>query len=143
MYATLLLIHSVLRWVLLILVIIALVRSIPGWSRNRLYQPIDNKLSLFALILAHTQALTGIVLYIVSPIVQAGLRDMGAAMKQAEIRFWVVEHIAGMIVAVALLTIGRVASKKKSSDRAKHKTIVVYFVLALILMLYLIPWERV
>jgi hypothetical protein len=37
-------------------------------------------------------------LYMVSPIVQSALADMGSAMKDKMLRFWAVEHIAVMIL---------------------------------------------
>ncbi len=65
---------------------------------------------------------------------------MGAAMKDTAARFWVVEHIFGMVVGIALITIGRVAAKKAADDKAKFKKIAVYFTLGLLIILATIPW---
>jgi hypothetical protein len=141
-YFILLNVHSILRWVVLILLIITIVKSLAGWIKNYDYLPLDDKFALFALIFVHTQLILGVILYFMSPIVRQGLQDMGAAMKNPVIRFWVVEHLVGMIISIALITIGRVASKKKPSSKAKHRTIFIYFTLGLIVMIAMIPWDR-
>ncbi|MGK7397619.1 MAG: cytochrome B [Candidatus Cyclobacteriaceae bacterium M3_2C_046] len=142
MYNIILNIHSILRWVLLLLLLITILKSLAGWLGNHTYKPMDNKLGLLSLIFTHTQLIFGLILYFISPIVATGLNDMGNAMKLPEIRFWTVEHIAGMLIAIALITIGRISSKKKSASRSKHKTVFIYFLIATIIMIAMIPWDR-
>jgi hypothetical protein len=88
------------------------------------------------MILVHTQLLLGFVLYFISPKVQAGLSDMGAAMKDEVLRFYVVEHLTAMLVAIVLITIGRIKAKKLENHTAKHKVIAVTFGVAYMLILY-------
>lgn len=45
-----------------------------------------------------------------------------------------------MVIAIALITIGRIASKKAAADNDKFKKVLVYFSLGLIIMLAMIPW---
>lgn len=142
MYNVLLNIHSVFRWILLLLLIFTILKALVGWVRNQPYQSSDDKLSLLTLIFTHTQLVIGFILYFMSPIVASGLQNMANAMKQPEIRFWTVEHLTGMLIAIILITIGRISSKKKSSPKAKFKTVVVYYSIGLVIMVYMIPWER-
>jgi predicted PurR-regulated permease PerM len=142
MYTGLLHTHSFLRWILLAVLIAAVAYSLYAWLAKKSYTKGHDRLASLSLIFSHTQFLIGLILYFISPIVQSGLQDMGAAMKNAEIRFWVVEHLVGMVVAVALVTIGRIASRKKDTDPARLKTQAIYFTIALVLMLLMIPWER-
>lgn len=100
----------------------------------------DNKLSLFSLISCHIMLLLGFLLYFVSPIVQSGLMNMGSAMKDPVLRFWTVEHLSVMIIGIALITLGRVRLKKLDNDAAKHKNIVIFFGIGLLLILSRIPW---
>lgn len=141
-YTILLNIHSVLRWVVLVIIIITIVKSLVGWIKNYDYLPLDDRFALFTLIFVHTQLILGFILYFTSPLVSLGLQDMSAAMKNPVLRFWVVEHLVGMLVSIALITIGRVASKKKSESKTKHRTIFIYFTIGLIVMLAVIPWDR-
>ncbi len=140
MYIGLLHLHSFLRYVLLALLIITIVKSFSGWFGKKSYSAADNKLSLFTMIAAHTQLLLGIILYSISEKVSEGWSDFAAAMKEPVLRFWTVEHISGMLIAITLITIGRITSKKSIKDISKHKKVALYFLCALLLILVSIPW---
>ena len=140
MYKGLLDLHSLLRYIALLLLIITIIKSFSGWLGKKPYETLDNKLSLFTLISTHLQLLIGLVLYFISPMVQAGLSNMGMAMKDPVLRFWTVEHISLMIVAIALITIGRISSKKATDSIVKHKKTALFFLVGLLLILVSIPW---
>jgi len=139
MYEILLRSHSGLRWIVLALMISAIVRAFTNMSGK--FTALDDKLSLFSLIAAHTQLLLGLGLYFISPFVKAAMQaGMGAAMKDSVLRFWLIEHIFGMIVGIALITVGRIAAKKATEDKAKFKKIAFYFTAGLVIILATIPW---
>lgn len=140
MYNALLHSHSGLRWIVLILILGSLGKAISGMASGGQFGALDNKLSLFSLISSHIMLLLGFVLYFVSPIVQSGLMNMGSAMKDPILRFWTVEHISVMLIGIALITVGRVRLKKLDTDVAKHKNILIFFGLGLLLILSRIPW---
>ena len=75
-----------------------------------------------------------------SPITKEALRNFGAAMDNAGLRFWAVEHVFGMVVAIALAHAGRARTKKLRDDAARHKVAAICFVLALVAILVSIPW---
>jgi hypothetical protein len=84
--------------------------------------------------------LFGILLYAwLSPITRQAFGDIGAAMKEASLRFWVVEHIFGMVIALALAHVGRVRIRKASLAR-RHRLAATFFGLALLAILLSIPW---
>ena len=140
MYEILLRSHSGLRWILLAVVLGAVVRAFTNMSSGK-FTALDDKLSLFSLITAHIQLLLGLGLYFISPFVKAAMEaGMGAAMKETVLRFWLVEHIFGMVIGIALITVGRVAAKKATTDKDKFKKIAVYFTIGLVVILSTIPW---
>jgi len=140
MYEILLRSHSGLRWVLLAVVLGAIFRAFTKMSSGK-FTPLDDKLSLFSLITAHIQLLLGLGLYFISPFVKAAMESgMGVAMKDSVMRFWLVEHLTGMIIGIALITIGRIAAKKATTDKEKFKKIAVYFTIGLLIILATIPW---
>jgi hypothetical protein len=94
----------------------------------------DNKLSLYLFISTHTQLLLGLILYFVSPAVIFS----GESMKDSVSRYWLVEHLAGMIIAVVLITMARITLKKLTDDTAKHKRMFVFNTLALVIILAMI-----
>lgn len=140
MYAGLLHAHSSLRYIILIVLIVAVVNAIMKWQSNKPFTAFDNKLSLYALIFSHIQLVIGLVLYFISPIVEGALSQMPEAMGETALRYWAVEHITAMIIGIALVTVGRVRSKKQATDLAKHKQIAIWMGLGLLVILASIPW---
>lgn len=140
MYIGMLHLHNLLRYVVVILLIVAVVKGFIGWFGKKDYTKADNKISLFLLIATHTQVLIGIILYFISPIVESGLNDFGAAMKNDILRFWTVEHGLSMLIAVVIITLGRRMSKNGRTDSIKHRRAAVYFTLAMVLIFSAIPW---
>ncbi len=132
MYEILLKSHSGLRYVVFLLIVLAILSAFIGWFGNKPFTGLHKKLNLFTLISAHLQATLGLVLYFVSPWVQLG--NMGAAMKDAGLRYWSVEHIAMMLIAVVLITIGYSKSKKQPLNTGKHGTIAIFYSLAVIII---------
>jgi ABC-type dipeptide/oligopeptide/nickel transport system permease subunit len=124
--------HSGLRWVVLILMLLAIVNSLI--SRN--YEKKHKMINLFAMISLHTQLLIGLGLYFISPRVQF----FDGWMKEASYRFYGMEHFLGMIVAIVLVTIGRKIAEKQSTDSDKHKKIRTFYTIALVIIIASIPW---
>jgi hypothetical protein len=142
MYAALLSLHSYLRWLILILEIVAIYKGYAGMTGNRPFGAGDRKVGLFLMIAAHTQLLVGLYLYFAGPWGFANIQNLGfgEVMKDKVARFYAVEHIFGMLVAIVLITIGRGASKKAIPDATKHKRGFWFFLVALIIILATIPW---
>jgi len=138
MYTGLLHTHSALRYIILIVLVLAIFKAISGWQQKSNYGKFEDKLALFSMIFIHLQLVVGIGLYFMSPKVM--LSDMATAMKIPAIRYYTVEHLLLMLIVVALVTIGRIASKKKSLDYLKHKTIAIYYGLAALLILVTVYW---
>jgi uncharacterized protein YacL len=136
MYTILLYIHSFLRYIILILLLAAIIKSLSGWFGKKQFAEGTRKLNLFTLIFAHIQLLIGLGVYFMSPWVQ--FYDLSHQTK--EIRFFTIEHIAMMVIAIAFITVGYSLSKKGKTDEAKHRRIAIFFLLALLIIFYAIPW---
>jgi uncharacterized membrane protein len=130
MYLGLTHLHSTLRYVVLILLLVVIVKSLRGWLNKSKFESLDNKLSLWLLIATHLQLLGGLLLYFVSPFVQFN----ASTMKDATTRYWTVEHFTMMILAIILITIARISHKKLASDEAKHKRLFTLNVVALVII---------
>jgi hypothetical protein len=141
MYKGLLDTHSLIRWIMLILLITATFRAYNGWKSKRSFTPGDKKITLFTLIFSHVQLLVGFLLYMVSPTIQLqALPDMGAAMKDKVLRFWAVEHVTMMVISIVIITIGYSLAKRASNDADRFKKIFIYFLISLLIILITIPW---
>jgi hypothetical protein len=123
--------HSGFRFVVMVLFIYALLMAFIGWLGKRPYTNGNRLTNLFAMISAHTQLLIGIVLYFLSPLVQFN----SETMKDATTRYFTVEHWVGMIIAIAIITVGHSRSKKQVLPEVKHKTIALFYSLALIIII--------
>ena len=124
--------HSGLRWIALILIIFAIYNSITAKEFTKR----EKLINLFSMVSLHTQLLLGLVLYFISP------RVIFATgwMKDASFRFYGMEHLAGMLIAIALITVGYVKSKKGTTPAAIYKPIKLFYIIGLILILASIPW---
>lgn len=119
--------HSGWRYIILILLVIAVIQALAGWFGNKAYTEGNRKLNVFTLISAHIQLLIGIALYVLSPLTKGPMGD-------ALYRYWKMEHIAMMIIAIVLITVGNARSKKVDAALSKHKTIAIFFGIALIIV---------
>lgn len=132
MYNTLLGLHSGLRYIVLILLVLALLTALIGLFGKKPYSEGNRKISLFAMIFTHTQFLVGLILYFFSPMVNYS--NMGEAMKDAMSRYWTVEHSVMMLFAIILITVGHSRSKKAAEAFNKHRSIALYYGLAVLVI---------
>ena len=130
----LLALHSLNRFVLLILLVVVIGKSLLGWLNKSPFEKADDKLSLVLFISTHTQLLLGLILYFISPIVIFS----GASMKDSVARYWLVEHASGMLIVIVLISLGRILSKKLSDSAAKHKRMFIYNLAALLITLMIL-----
>jgi membrane protein DedA with SNARE-associated domain len=124
--------HSGLRWIALVLLLLAIYNAFTAKE----YEKKHRLVNMFAMISLHTQLLIGLALYFTSDKVQF----IEGWMKSPLLRFFGMEHLAGMLIAIVLVTIGHSKSKKATESSDKFKAIKLWYVLALILILAFIPW---
>jgi len=140
-YEITLAIHSYLRWIILILGVVAVAKAIGGWLGRKPWGASDQKLGMFFVTGLDLQLLVGVVLFLFfSPLTDAMFQEPGAAMKNTVTRFFSVEHTVMMVIAVALAHIGRVRARRAADPVAKHRTTAIFLGLSLLVMLAGIPW---
>jgi hypothetical protein len=141
MFLTTLILHSLLRWAVLVFGLLAVVRALQGWVGGRPWTPLDARAGKYFVIALDVQTLVGLVLAGgLSPVTRAAFTDMGVAMKDAFLRFYAVEHLTMMLVALGLVHVGRARCRKAPTDAARHRTAAIFFGLGLLLILAAIPW---
>lgn len=128
--------HSTLRWLVVVFLTIAIIRSFSGWFGKKEYNKADNLIALLLLSFTHLQLVFGVVLFFVSNVISGALADMGATMKNSELRFWLTEHTVIMILAISFITLGRIMSKKAADSRLKHKKGAIFYTLAMFLIFW-------
>jgi len=101
-----------------------------GWTGNKPFTRVDDRLGLYLVIFTHLQLIAGVVLYFMSPNVQFGSHTM----KDATVRYWTMEHVLMMVIAIALITAARSTSRRMQDDTAKHKRLVIFNIIAIIVV---------
>jgi hypothetical protein len=129
-----------LRWFFLAAAIYAILRSVLGLMNKNVYNKNDNTAGSILVALSHTQLLIGIILLFVSPVIQAAMQDMGAAMKDKTLRLQLIEHPLTMIIGVVLIQVGRIRTRKAYADVDKYKRSLIFYGIGLLLILSRIPW---
>ena len=140
MYSATVVLHSLLRWVVILTGLAAAGRGIIGWNK-RSWTSTDDRAGVLFIGALDIQMLLGLLLYVgLSPTVSAAFRNIGGAMQDPVLRFFLVEHAVGMLIAIVLAHIGRVRTKKAMPESSKHRAAAVFFGLAIVLILLSIPW---
>ena len=128
--------HKGWAYLALLLLVVAVVNAIIGFTSKKEFTAKDRKIALFGLIVSHVQLLVGLILYFVSPLGLAGF-----SMKVAEARLTSLEHPLINVIALVLITIGWSKHKKAATSELKFKSFAVFYTLGLLLILARIPWH--
>ena len=124
--------HSGLRWVVLILLIWAIANAFSAINFEKKHKMVN----LFAMVTLHIQLVIGLIQYFTSAKVQFS----EGWMQNPLLRFYGMEHLAGMLLAIILITIGYSKAKRKENDADKFKVIRLFYSIGLIIILLSIPW---
>ena len=139
MYSLVLNVHSWMRWVVIATCLWSILRAVMAGGRP--WTPADARASRLFMLTLDIQVLLGLLLYLVlSPFTRQALGDIGAAMKVSALRFFLVEHLFGMLIAVALTHVGIAKIRRASGDARRHRTALIFFSLALLAIFASIPW---
>ena len=143
LYTSLLHLHNVLRWAVILFALWALFRHFTGWLGKGGWLPADQKASKWYPIALDIEFTIGLILYLgVSPMMRAAFSDMQAAMHVPEIRFFLVEHISAVFAAVAIAHVGKVRAMRMTDSVKRHKTLFFWYLISFALVMSRIPWNR-
>jgi hypothetical protein len=128
-------IHFYNRYVLLAALTFVLLRSLMGWLGKKPFEKLDSTLGGILVGSAHLQLVIGLIQYAAtSDRTRAAFADMGAAMKDTWLRYFAVEHITAMVIAIFLIQLGRSISKRRTDGTAKHRTVAIYSGIAFLII---------
>ena len=142
MYQFLLASHNIMRWVVVVLAIYALVRIFMGLFGKREFAESDRKSLSFYAIGMDIQLVLGLLLYFIfSPITTAAFNDFGAAMSNSALRFFAVEHILLMVIAVVLAHVAVAMARRAPTSDAKFRRAAIWLTLSVLAVMVSIPWN--
>jgi hypothetical protein len=138
MYKLLIVLHSYVRWFVLLSLIISVYKAFSGYFSNKAFTKSDNAVRHWTATFAHIQLMIGMILYFQSPGIKYFLKNASSA--GAEYSFFGMIHSSLMLVAIIIVTIGSAMAKRKETDKAKFKTMLLWYSLALVIIFIAIPW---
>ncbi|GEN08104.1 hypothetical protein SAMN05443572_106474 [Myxococcus fulvus] len=141
-YPVVLFLHSWVRWAVVLLGVLALVRALGGWRGGREWTRGDRRLQVFCVSAFDTQMLLGMVLYSgVSPFtpfsLEGGLRE---SLSHPTLRFFGLEHPALMLLALVATHVGSAVSQRAEVSVSRHRAWALGLLVAMCLVACAIPW---
>ncbi len=133
--------HNIMRWAVLLFGVLTLISGLRGLNGKRDFTNSDKRNALFLLIACDIQLLLGLALYFMKGyhrVFSGGA--MGEVMKNQPMRFWSVEHITGMLIAIILVHVGYAGTKGSRPPAAKFRRLFWCTFIALLIIAVTIPW---
>lgn len=140
MYSSLIVAHSLFRWLVLLSLVYAIVRAYRGYTSGSVFTKTDNSVRHWTATIAHIQLVIGFTLYFTSPVIKYFWANVKGEIGHIDTMFFGLVHILMMLVSVVMLTIGSALAKRRPTDREKFRTMLVWFSIALLIIFIAIPW---
>ena len=140
-YSWTVLLHSWLRWAVILTTLMTLVGALQARSAGRAWTPADRRSSAIFVGMIDLQVLLGLVLYVwLSPVTDAAFKDFKAAMHDPQLRFFAVEHITSMFIALIIAHTFSVLARRGKTPKQQHGRLALGAGLALLCFLVGMPW---
>lgn len=140
MHQTLLTTHSIFRWMVLLSLLYSIYTAYSGYRNKKHFSKSDDQIRHWTATISHIQLILGITLYFKSPVVKYAISNTLSSTLFTEHTFFKYIHIALMILSVVLITIGSSIAKRKTLDKDKFQTMLIWFSIALAVIFIAIPW---
>ncbi len=140
MYSTVLALHSLVRWLVLISLLVAIFCAYRGWLSKKKFSGFDNLVIYCTATIVYLQLVLGLWLYFISPISNYFLHNFKTAVHQRDLRFFGMEHSIMMIAATIMITIGSAKAKRRPTDDQKFRAMAIWFTIGFLIILTSVPW---
>ena len=143
MYSYVLGLHNIVRWIVLIAGVWAVFLCWRGWLGRRQWTPTEARATRAFVAILDVQFLLGLLLYaLFSPLTRQAFRDLGGAMSDAPVRYFLLEHPLIMLTAIVAAHIGAVRVKQAANDAERFQKASIMFGLSLAAIAGFLPWAR-
>lgn len=140
MYTTILFLHATFRWLVLLFLFYAISRAYKGYRLKTDFLNWDDKVRNWTATIAHIQLILGALVYIKSPLIQYYFSDFKKLILNWNLTFFGLFHVLLMLIALVVITIGSAKAKRKKKAIEKHRSILIWFSIALFIIFIAIPW---
>ena len=141
MYAFLLTLHNIARWILFVSVVILIFESILNlFDKSPWHKVLDTAMRWYTITM-DVQLLIGLLLmFAYSPMTTSAFKQFTIAINSPIMRFFTLIHPLLMIGALVLAHVGRSQVKKNIPDKKKYIAILIWFGLSFTLLYLATPW---
>jgi len=140
-YTLFLTLHNLSRWLVIVFAGLALYWAYSGWFKKQEWTRSADRAGILFTSIIDLQLLLGLVLYFLfSPATPPLFANFSAAMKSPYNRFFGLEHVAVMVVALILAHATRAAFRRVKDPVTRHRNTAIGFTLTLLVILAAIPW---
>ncbi|WP_430401825.1 hypothetical protein [Fluviicola sp.] len=140
MYSTLIFLHSLTRWFVVISLVYAIYRAYSGFKSKKTFSKADNSIRHWTATIAHVQLIIGILVYTQSPGIKYFWKQPKVALQNWDVTFYSLIHALLMLLAIVVLTIGSAKAKRMQTDSDKFRTMLIWFAIAFIIIFCAVPW---
>jgi hypothetical protein len=133
-------IHNIFRWVVVLALLWGLYRAYAGWLGKKPWSVLDRRAGM--MLTYDVQFLLGLILAFISPIIASAFSNLNAAMQVNELRFFAVEHMPMMFLALIFGHVTSALSRKAEDDTLKHRYAALGYTLVAIITIAAMPWFR-
>lgn len=132
--------HNILRWLILLAGVWAVVGALVGWLGKREWRKSQSTAGMLFAGFLDLQVLLGLLMLVFTSGLMFTAVQSGQLMSNSLYRYFSVEHSLIMLVALAFAHIGSAQVKKSAGDRQKYQKAALWYGLALLAILAMIPW---
>jgi len=132
--------HNLLRWAVIAVALVAIVRAFSGWFGKKTFYSTDDKPGILYTTLFDIQLLLGFLLYFTRGWMGVLAGDPAALLQNPGLRFFTIDHFLIMLAAATIAHIGRTSAKKAPTDESKYRRRAVWFTVSLLVLLAAVPW---
>ncbi len=141
MHLFLLSLHSLIRWILCLLLWYSSWLSYVGWKKNRCFSKKHALTVVFLRNTAIAQLIIAALVYFQSPIQDAFWSGLPETIHNRQLRFFAIEHSLAMVIALGTIIVGTVFIQNQSTDLQRFKVMGVYCTISLLIIIVATPWE--
>ncbi len=139
-YTTLLTLHNLNRWLVLVAAIWALAHAWRGLLTRSTWSKRDDLPGRAFTGILKLQFVLGVCLYLASSITKPVFGNLAYMFSGDVVRFFTLEHPLQMFIAVGIADAGYTLSRRATADRSRFRRAAIGYTLAILLILAAIPW---
>ena len=140
MYATMLLIHSWLRWCTLLTCVGAIVYAARPPKSDSADLP-GKAWDTYLMLAVDLQMLTGLILYFgLSDFTRAAMENVSGAWHEPAVRYWGILHAGAMFASLLTVRVARIRSMNAPTPAIAQRQRLIWFVISTVVILAAVPW---